>query len=139
VRYLDRYRQLERAGFIGEEQRINWLDGLRVANQQADLFGVEYQIESQKAYPYAGELNPGQVAISQSPMRLRFRLLHEDDLGRFFGSLARQGGGYFTVDRCHLRRVETGGVIRYQPNINADCELSWLTAKVTVPAVAKKP
>src|SRR5690606_1131213 len=34
VRHLDRYRTLQRAGFIGEEQRINWLDGLRVANQQ---------------------------------------------------------------------------------------------------------
>ncbi|HEU0289263.1 MAG TPA: hypothetical protein VFR39_00650, partial [Burkholderiales bacterium] len=33
VRYLDGYLQLERAGFIGEEQRINWLDGLRLANQ----------------------------------------------------------------------------------------------------------
>ena len=44
VRYLDRFRQLESTGFIGEEQRINWLDGLRLANQQADLFGVDYQI-----------------------------------------------------------------------------------------------
>ena len=44
VLYLDRYRQLERTGFVGEEQRINWLDGLRLANQQADLFGVDYQI-----------------------------------------------------------------------------------------------
>ena len=59
VGYLDRYRQLERTGFIGEEQRINWLDGLRLANQQADLFGVDYQIGAQKTYPFAAEFNPG--------------------------------------------------------------------------------
>src|SRR5688572_22901086 len=41
VRYLDSFRQLQRSGFVGDEQRINWLDGLRLSNQQADLFGVD--------------------------------------------------------------------------------------------------
>lgn len=137
VRYLDAFRQLERAGFVGEEQRINWLDGLRVTNQQADLFGVDYQIGAQKPYAYAADFNPGQVVLNQSPMRLRFRLLHEEDLMRFFTALARQGGGIFTVDQCVLRRIDTGGVIRYQPNVTADCELSWITANVGASAGKK--
>jgi len=139
VRYLDGFRQLERAGFVGEEQRINWLDGLRLANQQADLFGVDYQIATQKPYPYAADFNPGQVALSQSVMQLKFRLLHEDDLMRFFNALARQGGGIFTVDECSLKRVDTRGVIRYQPNVAADCELSWITAKVAAGTAAPRP
>ena len=139
VRYLDSYRQLERAGFIGEEQRINWLDGLRVANQQADLFGVTYQIGTQAPYAYAAQYNPGQIALNQSIMRLDFRLLHEADLARFLAALSRQGGGIFTVDQCMLRRIDTRGVIRYQPNINAECELSWITARVGAPAAQPKP
>ncbi len=130
VRYLDGYRQLERSGFVGEEQRINWLDGLRLANQQADLFGVDYQIATQKAYTYAADFNPGQISLNQSVMKLSFRLLHEEDLMRFLAALGRQGGGIFTVDQCNMRRVDTRGVIRYQPNVTADCELSWITAKV---------
>jgi len=139
VLYLDRYRQLERAGFVGEEQRINWLDGLRLANQQADLFGVDYQIGTQRTYPFAAEFNPGQIELNQSLMQLRFRLLHEGDLLRFFDALARQNAGIFTVDQCLLRRIDTRGVIRYQPNVNAECELSWITAKVGVAAAQKKP
>jgi len=139
VLYLDRYRQLERAGFVGEEQRINWLDGLRLANQQADLFGVDYQIGTQKAYPFAAEFNPGQIELNQSLMQLRFRLLHEGDLLRFFDALARQNAGIFTIDQCLLRRIDTRGVIRYQPNVNAECELSWITAKVGAAAAQKKP
>ena len=139
VLYLDRYRQLERAGFVGEEQRINWLDGLRLANQQADLFGVDYQIGTQRAYPFAAEFNPGQIELNQSLMQLRFRLLHEGDLLRFFDALARQNAGIFTVDQCLLRRIDTRGVIRYQPNVNAECELSWITAKVGAAAAQKKP
>jgi hypothetical protein len=139
VRFVDAFRQLERAGFIGEEQRINWLDSLRIANQQTDLFGIEYQIETQKAYPYAADLNPGAISLNQSLMRLRFRLLHEEDLTRFLNSLARQGGGIFNVDRCSMRRIDTGGVIRYQPNVAADCDLSWITAKVGAKPEPKKP
>jgi len=139
VRYLDRYRQLESTGFIGEEQRINWLDGLRLANQQADLFGVDYQIGVQKPYPFAAEFNPGQLALNQSLMQLRFRLLHEGDLLRFFDVLARQGAGVFTVDQCLLRRIDTRGVIRFQPNVSADCELSWITAKIGTGPEQKKP
>ena len=130
VNHLDRFRQLQRIGFVGEEQRINWLDGLRLSNQQADLFGVDYQIEAQKPYPYSADFNPGQIALSQSVMKLRFRLLHEEDLMRFLNALARQGAGVFTVDQCAMRRVDTGGVIRFQPNVAAECELSWITARV---------
>jgi hypothetical protein len=130
VRYRDAFRALQRAGFVGEEKRINWLDGLRVTNQQADLFGIDYQIGSQKKYQYAASLNPGQIQLFESEMRLRFRLLHEEDIIRFFGLLARQNLGIFHVDRCEMRRIDTRGVIRFQPNLSADCEVSWITAKV---------
>ena len=139
VRYLDRYRRLQQAGFIGEEQRINWLDGLRLANQQADLFGVDYQIGTQGPYPFASELNPGQLVLNRSKMEVRFRLLHEEDLMRFLLALRQRGGGIFSVDQCSLRRIDTRGVIRYQPNVNAECELSWITARVGAGETPKNP
>jgi hypothetical protein len=139
VRYIDSFRQLERNGFVGEEQRINWLDGLRLANQQTDLFGVDYQITVQRPYAFASEFSPGPLALNQSVMRVRFRLLHEGDLARFFDSLAGQGTGIFTVDECQLRRIDTGGVIRYQPNVNAECDLSWITVKDGAGGEQRKP
>lgn len=138
VAYLDKYRNLESAGIIGEEQRINWLDGLRLANQESDLFGVNYQIDTQKPYAYAAEFNPGQLALSQSTMHLDFKLLHEEDLMRFLDALRRQGGGLFAIDQCVMKRLETGGVIRFQPNVNALCDLSWITLRVG-PGEPSKP
>ena len=35
ARYLNDYQYLQRIGFIGDEQRINWLEALRFTNQQA--------------------------------------------------------------------------------------------------------
>jgi hypothetical protein len=130
VRYLDAFRRLERAGFVGEEQRINWLDALRLSNQEAKLFGVDYQVSAQAPYLFAGAFDPGKIRLNHSQMRLRFRLLHEEDLMRFFRILAGHGTGLFTIDECRLRRLDTRGVIRFQPNVLAECELSWITAKV---------
>jgi hypothetical protein len=137
VRYLGTFQQLQRRGFVGEEQRINWLDGLRLTNQQAELFGVDYEISSQKTYPYASALDPGPIQLRQSVMKLRFRLLHEEDLMRFLNLLARQGAGIYTVDECTLKRIDSGAVIANRPHLGAECELAWITASVGAPAVAK--
>jgi hypothetical protein len=136
VRYLDEYQQLARGGFVGDEQRINWLDSLRLANQQVELFGVDYQIGAQKPYVHANEFKPGPLALRQSEMRLSFRLLHEEDLTRFLSELARQNTGIFHIDHCAMRRIDHAGTIRYQPNLLAECGLSWITITA---APEKKP
>ena len=137
VRYLSAYQYLQQLGFVGDEQRINWLDGLRVTNQQTQLFGVDYQISMQQPYPYASELNPGQLALYQSVMKISFRLLHEEDLVRFLSTLAKQGAGVFSVNQCLMERVDTGGSIRFQPNLRADCDLAWITMRPASPGDRK--
>jgi hypothetical protein len=139
-RYLGTYQQLARAGFVGDEQRINWLDSLRMANEEARTFGVEYDIGAQKPYLYSAELNPGQLVMQESVMHLKFRLLHEEDLPRFFNALARYGGGYFTIEQCHMRRMRSGEVdkaVTVQPNLTAECDLRWLTVKPATAADKK--
>ena len=141
VRYLPAYQRLQQLGFVGEEQRLNWVEGLRLSNQEAQLFGIQYQIGAQQPYPYATELNPGQLTMHQSPMKINFRLLHEGDLTRLLTTLGRQGAGFFSVNQCQLDRTSLGAVAtgtRYQPNLRAECDLSWIT--LTPPsATEKKP
>ena len=133
ARYADAYQELARTGFAGEEQRINWLDGLRSANEQARTFGVEYDIGAQRPYAYAAEFPAAPLQLHESLMQVRLRLLHEEDLTRFLDALAWSGGGVFTVDRCVLRRLRTGEAerdARVQQNIAAECDLRWLTARL---------
>ena len=40
------------------EQRINWLEGLRTANAQTGLFGVDYELGAQEPFPYGAKENP---------------------------------------------------------------------------------
>ncbi len=129
VRYMSDYQYLERLGFAGDERRLNWLEGLRLANQKMRLFGVDYDIGSQQPYPYANELALGQLTMHQSIMRVKLGLLHEGDLMGFLETLARQGAGVFSVNQCTLDRIDTGGSIRFQPNLRAECELAWITIR----------
>ena len=137
VRYLNDYQWLQRLGFVGDEQRINWLEGLRLSNQQTQLFGIDYQIGAQQPYPYAAELDPGQLMLHQSLMRINFRLLHEGDLVRFLSTLAQQGAGFFSVNQCLLERLDTDGTMRFQPNLRAECELAWITVRPATPGEKK--
>jgi hypothetical protein len=141
IRYVGSYQQLARAGFVGEEQRINWLDSLRLAHEEAQIFGVEYDIGAQKPYAYAGEFDVGKLTVQESVMHLKFRLLHEEDLPRFFRALGRHGGGFFTVDHCEMRRQASKDIdktAQFQPNLSADCDVRWLTINPAPTAEKKK-
>jgi hypothetical protein len=133
IRYLPGYRQLSAIGFVGDEQRINWLDALRVVNQKGGLFGVDYDISPRRPYPLAPALAPGQMNILQSVMKLRLPMLHEADLPGFFELLSNQQAGVFMVDQCTIRRTATAPAMRHQPNLAAECQLSWLTAQPMEP------
>lgn len=128
VKYVDEYRKLQASGFIGNEQRINWLDALRLANARTDLSGVNYEIGIQQNYPNAIDMDPGRIVLRQSIMKLDLRLLHELDLLRFFDTLRAQNTGLFHLDRCTMRRTDMSDAIRNQPHVTASCQLAWITA-----------
>lgn len=128
VQNLGAYLELERAGFVAPEQRINWVTGLRDANQAAGLFGIEYQIGAQRTYRAAQHLNVPQLEVLESPMRLKAGLLHEADLMQLFGALEAQNLGLFLVQECTLKRLPAGSALRYQPHLDAVCNMAWLTA-----------
>jgi hypothetical protein len=127
-RYVGPYTQLERAGIVGEEQRISWIDSLRIANSEADLYGVNYEVGAQQPYSFAAEANAGSLSVRQSIMKLRLELLHEEDLLRFFQALAAQRVGQFAVTECSLQRLPADlSVPVNQPTLTAECELAWIT------------
>lgn len=142
VRYVGPYKQLQSTGLIGPEQRINWLDALRIANQQTRTFGAEYQISAQQPYESARELNAQGLGLAQSIMQLSLRLAHEGELMRFLRGLAEQRAGTFDINQCVLDRLSgipaPGSLPRLQPNLHADCELAWITINPE-PAKERRP
>ena len=70
LRYVGPYQALAQRGIVGEEQRLAWVDALRVANNQAQLYGVEYEVGAQQAYTCAADAGAGALPLQQSLMKL---------------------------------------------------------------------
>jgi hypothetical protein len=125
-RYREAYEELRRSGTIGPEQRVNWLDALRAANQEARTLGVDYQLSQQTAAPIS--LDTGSYKLQQTTMKLRIKLLHEEDLLNFLHALDNQHAGLYLLQSCNVSR-STSGVFsaRFEPKLNAECDLAWLS------------
>jgi hypothetical protein len=127
MRYAPVYDRLEEVGFVGAEQRLDWVDSLRTANSEALLYGVEYQIGQQENFP-AATLGAAGLVMHQSPMHVKLQLLHEVDLMGFFQRVAGARRGVFMITACTLTRVGIAASVE-QPNLAAECDLSWITVE----------
>lgn len=137
-RYRDEYSTLQRQGFIGQEQRINWVDSLRDANFALNLFGIDYSVGAQVPYT-ASAVSSGALQLRESQMRVGLKLLHEEDLLRFFEYLMAQHVGVFHPRTCTLVRIDTGQKPSVEPNVEATCEIAWITAQPPQPGNANAP
>lgn len=129
LRHRAEFMALQQQGFIGDEQRINWIDALRAASLHLKMFGISYQIEAQQPYTSPMTVEAGEYRLRQSVMKITMDLLHEEDLVHFMHTLEDQGAGIFALKQCDLQRLgfEKAGNVRVQPHLKADCSLAWLT------------
>lgn len=127
--YLPRYHGLEQAGLVGEEQRLAWVETLRAVSAELRLPEMRYEVAPQKPYQPPVPLPTGGLRVYGSTMKVSLGLLHEDDLFRFLDALQGQAPGTFSVDQCDLRRA---GGLQAEPdhaNLDALCELRWVTVR----------
>jgi hypothetical protein len=135
-RYTPAYRELQARGIAGPERRVDWIDALRLSNQAMGGFGVEYRLSPQK--PARLRLDTPALAVRESVMELRLRLLHEGDLIAFLRHLKAQEVGLFLPVACELKRLQGGPFnVRFEPKLAADCELVWLT--LVEPGAGEEP
>lgn len=127
VEYMPLYQALIKRGFIGEEQRVDWISDLRTVNQRYKLFGVNYDIAAQEEYKPKFPVNVGGFKLHRSVMKLSFALLHEGDLITPFSALPAENNPPFMVRDCTVTKTTAGVRGKFEPNLNAVCEIDWLT------------
>lgn len=135
--YMPQYLQLVHQGFIGEERRIEWIDDLRTINQQYKLFGISYTIGAQETHKPVFNLVPGPFTLHRSVMKVATPLLHEGDLMTVVNAMASRQRAPFLLRDCEITRIPGGSHNKFLPNLDARCEIDWLT--VTEPERAGAP
>lgn len=132
-RELPEFERLARAGIIGAERRLDWLEALRRAATSIALPKFSYRIDPQRPQQWTSPTWSGRQDLRASVMTIDLDLLHEDDLFDLFGMLDARGDGLYHVSHCVLDRLATAiDPESLQANIKAQCELNWFTIAVAV-------
>lgn len=123
--FAPRFLALQRRGLIGEENRLAWIDAIRLSQRQRHLLPLSYEISAQQVLKVPLPLTMGQYQLRGSKMQLHMDLLHEMDLLNFFDDLRQSG--YFAVQDCALKRGGAATSAGQNASLSADCSLLWLT------------
>jgi len=122
--YQMEFQALDAQKVIGNEQRLDWMEGLEKVRQQGHVLDFKYSIAPQQAYVPNPPLDTGNLALNISPMTLQIDLLHEEQLLHLFTALNTRMPGWFMLERCSLSPANAqGGPLR------AECAGGWLTMK----------
>lgn len=125
AQHLDAYHALIAKGFVGEENRLGWIEAVQLANRDARLYGLTYTLSPRAAAPAS---LAGGLPLKQTRMRVNMPLLVETDLQRFFDALHARTPGIFRVSQCRISRInDTPPEPVNRPELDAECELMWFT------------
>lgn len=122
--YTKEYSAIQQREIIGEEQRLNLIEGLEALRKRNRVLDFKYAIAPQQAYSSPSIPNSGNFDLKLSPMKLQIELLHEGQLINLFDSLRRDMNGWFILEQCALERSPSTYV-----QLKADCAGGWLTMK----------
>jgi hypothetical protein len=126
--YADEYGKLMTRNIIGDDQRLDWIEGLEKLRKQNFVADFKYNIAPQKNYAPQPAIASGNFDIHYSEMKLNFDLLHEEQLLNFLAALRIQNIGWYQLDGCTLKRSENPDPAT-QAQLKAECTGGWITLK----------
>jgi hypothetical protein len=124
--YAFEYNSLLEQKVIGDEQRLDWIEGLEKLRQQGSVIDFKYTIAPQQSYTPNPPLDAGNFKLSRSGMTLQIDLLHEEQLLQLLTDMRKQMTGWFMLDGCTLTRP---GGDKGNSLLHADCTGGWFTMK----------
>lgn len=130
--YAEEYATLKKFRVIGDDQRLDWMEGLEKIRQQRLVSDFRYTIAPQKVYVTQAPIASGNFDIHYSETRLQLDLLHEGQLLDFFSALRTQIKGWYQLEGCTLQRIgndENTADRGTAPRIKAECSGGWITLK----------
>ena len=123
------FRTLVDRGLLQAERRLDLVELVNALRARHHLFTLDYEVSPQRPLAMPGGRVYPSVDVLASRVKLRLRALHEGDVLAFIESLTESRQGFYPVDRCALKRLESLDADALQPRVEADCMLEWITLK----------
>lgn len=129
--YAGEYGALIEQKIIGDDQRLDWMEGLEKIRQKNLVTDFRYNIAPQRTYAPQPAIDSGNFDLHYSEMKLQFDLLHEGQLLDFFGTLHADVKGWYQLEGCTLQRsgTDSEGQQSAMARLKAECSGGWITLK----------
>ncbi|TRZ96880.1 MAG: hypothetical protein D4R84_06340 [Rhodocyclaceae bacterium] len=130
---INRFLALKARGYIGPEQRLDWVEAIARVRAARRLFKLDYEFSPQR--PVDAGILPGGAAaggfeIMASQMRMQVQLLHEGELLAFLAELRDTVRALLQVRSCTMERIAPGGADRSNnAQLKAECTLEWISLR----------
>lgn len=128
---IGRFGDLRAKGYIGTENRLDWIELIGRLSAKHRLYDFEYEFLPQR--PIEPLLLPGVAAAGghrflSSPQTFTARVLHEGDVVAFLEELRKSAPALLVIRACEIKRLPPARSERGpQPNLDASCRLEWVT------------
>lgn len=127
------FEALRARGFIGPEQRLDWVEAIARIKASRRLSKLDYEFAPQR--PVDAAILPdgaaaGGFLIMASQMRMQMHMLHEGELLDFLAELRDAVRAMLQVRSCTLERLPPGRTERGgNAQLKAECTLEWITLR----------
>lgn len=122
------FMHLQERGILGEEKRLDWTELLHDIQRRLRLPDMSYEFAPQK--PLEGN-GGGDYAFFVSSMKLHLDLVHEEDLLSFLTGVQNEAKATVLVRGCDVSRRPATETATSLAQLSADCEIDWVTARIT--------
>ena len=121
------FQQMELAGMIGQEKRLEWTELLRDLQHRVRLPGMNYEFGPQvPPESVAG----ADFAFHSSQLKLQLRVLHEEDLLNFVAHLQKEAKALVVLRGCKLSRLPGANpAARDAAQLIGECTMEWITLR----------
>lgn len=123
--FQPKYAQLVARGFVGEEKRLDWIEGMKAIQEKRKLLPIAYEISPQLPVQGDETLQTGSLELRASKMVLHMDLLHEMDMLNFLEDLKSKG--FYATQSCLIKPASVSRIGALTARLGADCTLYWLT------------
>ena len=117
IAYMDEYRRLQRNGFIGIDQRLEWHQALMTSSARLGLNAVNFDIAPQQRHQ--PHVPSGTFKLMDTPVQFSAEVPHEGIFVQLLDALRTSPHGIFTVRECTLNHA-----LENLP-LQAQCVFEW--------------
>ena len=130
---IGRFQALQQRGYIGAEQRLDWVEAIARVRAARRIHRLDYDFAPQRPVDAAilpGGPVAGNFEILASQMRMQVHLLHEGELPGLIEDIRAAVRALIQIRSCTMERITVAPGDRGNPaQIKAECTLEWITLR----------